>query len=354
MARFLRNNDEKAGMPPGSLVFTGQQKVAEPQIRITTYDNSALKDSHIKEYQPITSHTSSDKVTWLNIDGVHDSSLIKTIGENFNFSLMALEDIQDTGQRPTIQEYQDYLFATMKVLNTGSDEDKVRAEQVSFILGNNYLVTFKEQPSSIFEPVRKRLSRQKGKIRQKGPDYLFYTLLDCVLENYLKVIENIGERIEDIEEEVIADPKPEQLEEINFYRREIAYIRKSIRPAREIILKVNKIDSEYIDEDTAPYLKDLTSMLEQSLDSLEIYKEILGDLFSTYNMSIGTRLNETMKFLTIFATIFIPLTFLAGIYGMNFEHIPELHYKHGYYILLGLMGVIASAMLVYFKKKKWM
>ncbi|WP_027721602.1 magnesium/cobalt transporter CorA [Maridesulfovibrio zosterae] len=351
MARFLRKNDRKAGMPPGSLIFTGQQKISKPQIRVTTYNDSSLTDIDMDEYKSITNDT--DSICWINIDGVHDSDLIKNIGDNFNISIMNLEDIQDTGQRPCIDEYQDYLFATMKFLNTDNDEDRIKADQISFVLGNNYLITFQEQPSMIFDPVRKRLSKPKNKFRQNGPDYLFYTLIDCLLENYLKVIEGIGERIEEIEEEVLENPIPEQLEEINFYRREIAYIRKSIRPAREIISKTNKMDSEFISDNTAPYLKDLVSMLEQALDSLEIYKEILSDLFSTYNMSINSRLNETMKFLTVFATIFIPLTFLAGIYGMNFDVIPELHYKYSYYILLGLMLLIAFAMLAYFKRKKW-
>lgn len=354
MARFLRNKDQKAGLPPGSLIFTGQHKISAPQIRVTEYCNINLTDTNLESLTNIPTPPDQTQKMWLNIDGVHDAELIKKIGGNFNISPLAMEDILDTGQRPFIEDYQDQIFTTLKLLISEDSEQQVVTEQISFVLGANYLISFKEQPNVAFDPVYKRITKHKSKIRDYGTDYLFYTLLDSVLENYLKVIEIIGERIEELEEEITDEPSPEHLESINFYRREIAYIRKSIRPAREIIIKLNKIDSEFISENTLIYLKDLPNMIDQALDSLEIYKDILGDLFTTYNMYMATRLNETMKFLTVFSTVFIPLTFLAGIYGMNFDVIPELHYKNGYYILLCLMAVIATAMLIFFRKKKWL
>jgi magnesium transporter len=353
MARFLRNIDQKAGMPPGSLIFTGQHKVTAPKVRLMEYDSLDLTDTTFESFTDVPEYAGQTHKIWLNIDGVHDAEVIKNIGENFNLSPLTMEYILDTGQRPFIEDYQDQIFTTLKIFISGEAEQKTIAEQVCFILGENYLISFQEQPNSSFDPVRKRLVKQKGKLRQYGPDYLFYSLLDNVLENYLKVVETMGERIEDLEEEMTEEPSSEHLESINFYRREIAYIRKSIRPVREIIFKLNKLDSELISEDTLMYMKDLPNMIDQALDSLEIYKDILSDLFTTYNMYMATRLNETMKFLTVFSTIFIPLTFLAGIYGMNFESIPELHYKNGYYILLSLMAVIAASMLIFFKKKKW-
>ena len=353
MARFLRNKDQKAGMPPGSLIFTGQHKISEPKIRVTKYGSMDLTDTTLNSLTDLTECSDQTQRMWLNVDGVHDPEFIKKIGDSFNISPLAMEDILDTGQRPFIEDYQDQIFTTLKLLISGGPEQKIITEQISFVLGEKYLISFQEQPNSTFEPVRKRITKHKSKIRHYGTDYLFYTLIDSVLENYLKVIEIMGERIEDLEEEVTEEPSAEHLESINFYRREIAYIRKSIRPVREIIFKLNKLDSEFISEETLIYMKDLPNMIDQALDSLEIYKDILGDLFTTYNMYMATRLNETMKFLTVFSTIFIPLTFLAGIYGMNFDSIPELHYKNGYYILLSLMAVIATAMLVFFKKKKW-
>ncbi|WP_319778760.1 magnesium/cobalt transporter CorA [Maridesulfovibrio sp.] len=354
MARFLRDKEQKAGLPPGSLVFTGQHKISEPKIRIIEYNSSDLQETSLDPLESIPYCPYPAKAVWMNLDGVHDSELIKRIGDRFNISPMALEDILDTGQRPFIEEYQNYLFSTLKIFISGTSEQKIFSEQVCFVLGKNYLITFQEQPGPTFDAVLKRLSKAKSKIRQNNTDYLFYTLMDCVLENYLKVIEIIGERIEDLEEEVTTDPCPEHLESINFYRREIAYIRKSIRPVREIIMKMNKLNSEFISEDTLGYMKDLPNMIDQALDSLEIYKDILGDLFTTYNMYMGTRLNETMKFLTIFSTIFIPLTFIAGLYGMNFEVIPGLHNPHGFAISIGIMAAISGVMLILFKFKKWL
>ncbi len=353
MARFLRKHDKKAGLPPGELVFTGQQRVENSLLRCVVYGPEQHTETTVSNFDEILSCFDIENTKWLNIDGVHDSVLIKQIGERFDLSTLALEDVQDIGQRPALVDFQEYLFITMKILIDNDEEERVRAEQISFVLGDNYLLSFQEQSGSIFDPVRRRISRPKGRIRQRGADYLLYTLIDCILENYLAIIERIGERIEDMEEEVIDNPDAELLEEINFYRREIAYVRKAVRPVRDIISRLNKSESELIDSATGTYYKELSGMFEQIFDSVEIYKEMVGDLYNTYNMAIGTRLNETMKFLTVFATIFIPLTFLAGIYGMNFEFIPELKYKYGYFILLGVMSLVGLAMLGYFRRKKW-
>lgn len=353
MARFLKKNDRKAGLPPGSLVFTGTRKIDTPLIRLVTYSPDDLRDSYISGVADLAVDSGSEDITWLNIDGVHDSELIRELGDYFNLSHMSLEDVQDVGQRPAITEYPEYMFLTMKVLCTGEDDNRVQAEQVSFVLVDNCLITFQEQPGTVFDPVRSRLSRRKGRIRSRSADYLLYALLDCILENYLELIERIGDRIEDMEEEVIDNPEVGLLEDINFYRREIAYVRKSIRPVREILSRLNRSDSDFIAEDNLQYFKELSGMSEQIIDSVEIYKEMISDLYGTYTMAVSTRLNETMKFLTVFATIFIPLTFLAGIYGMNFEFIPELKFRYGYYALLAVMLVIACLMLIYFKRKKW-
>lgn len=353
MARFLKNIDKKAGLPPGSLIFTGQQKMDEPRLRIIDFNPITLRKEFIPSLEAAGPIKTTETTSWLNIDGLHDSDLIKQIGEEFDLQALMLEDIQDTGQRPKIEEYPDQVFISMKMLFLNEDQSEVWTEQLSAILTKNYLITFQERPGDVFEPVRNRIDNPNGKMRVRGCDYLLYTLLDCVVENYLKVIEKMGERIEEIEDEVLENPEPDLLEEINLYRREIAYVRKAVRPVREIIIKLKNLDSDVVTHETMPYLRDLVSLEEQAVDSTEIYKEMLADLFSTYNMAIGGKLNEIMKFLTIFATIFIPLTFLAGIYGMNFDSMPELHYKYSYYILLGVMTAVAVGMLLYFKKRKW-
>ncbi|WP_432736707.1 magnesium/cobalt transporter CorA [Maridesulfovibrio sp. FT414] len=353
MARFLRKNDLKAGLPPGALVFTGKQKVEKPILRYVAYNSEEMEDLSIGELEEIEDVEDIGMISWLNVDGVHDSELIREMGEYFSLSPMVLEDIQDTGQRPSITEFQDYVFVTLKIFCMDDEGGRLKTDQVCFILGPDYLISFQEQPGSVFEPVRNRLLRKKGRIRSKGADYLLYALIDCILENYHQVIEKVGERIEEMEEEVVDNPVSELLEEINYYRREVAYMRKSVRPVREIVGKLNKTETDFITEGSLPFYRELSGMSDQIFDSLEIYKEMLSDLYNTYNMAISTRLNETMKFLTVFATIFIPLTFLAGIYGMNFEFIPELKFKYGYFVLLGVMLAIFLGMLGYFRKKKW-
>ncbi len=343
----------KAGLPPGSLVFTGQRRLDNSVLRMVTYDAEVITDEAVSGIRDLKVPVQDGTSVWLNIDGVHDSALMHDLGELFGLSPMLLEVVQDPGQRPGLTEYQDCVFINMKVFYEDAEDGTIEADQVCAVLGDNFLITFQERTGDVFEAVRVRLSRQNAKIRQKGVDYLLYAILDCLFENYLSLIEKIGDRIEDMEEDVIDNPESELLEEIHFYRQEIAYMRKSVRPARDIVSRLNRMESDLFAESTFPYLKELAVISEQVVDSVEIYKEMLGDLYSTYNMAISTRLNETMKFLTVFATIFIPLTFLAGIYGMNFDFIPELRFRYGYFALLGLMFVIACAMLIYFKKKKW-
>jgi magnesium transporter len=353
MARFLKNFDGKKGLPPGSLVFVGQQKTDKPRLRIIDYDISMMRDEFIQSIDDAAWTKETETTSWINIDGLHDAELMKRVGDNFCLPSMVLEDIMNTGQRPKIEEHSDHIFISMKMLSLDEAQGKVKSEQVSAVLARNYLITFQEQPGDVFEPVRERIKRQNGRLRKFGPDYLLYTLIDSILENYLKVIETMGERIEEMEDEVLANPDPKLLEEINLYRQEIAYVRKAVRPAREIISRINKLESDIITADILPYLMDLSDISELSVDSAEIYKEMLASHITTYNMVMGNRLNEIMQFLTIFATIFIPLTFLAGIYGMNFEFIPELHYKYGYFILLFVMLAVTITMLMYFKKRKW-
>lgn len=353
MARFLRKRDKTAGRSPGSLVFVGDQKTDKPRLRIIDYDTMMLRDEFIESVESLSGCKSTASTSWLNIDGLHISELMTKIRDTFGLSPLMLEDIVNTGQRPKIEEFPDTVFVTLKMLALSEDQTKIHAEQLSAVLTGKCLLTFQEKPGDVFEPVRERIKRQTGRLRKLGADYLLYTLLDCVFENYLKVIEIMGERIEEFDEEVLTNPTPALLEEINTYRREMAYIRKAVRPAREIVLKLAKLENDLISPDISPFLRDLMDMAEQTIDAVDVYREMLNDHLNSYNMAISNRLNDVMKFLTVFATIFIPLTFLAGIYGMNFEVIPELKHRNGYYILLGVMAAVAISMLAYFKKRKW-
>ncbi len=353
MARFLKRDDKTAGKPPGSLIFVGLQKTDAPRLRIIEYDGDSLRDECLGDSDGLAPCPDGPGVTWLNVDGLHVPEIIRRVGAAYSIPPLLLEDIVDTGHRPKMEEYPDMVFITLRMLSLSEDHDRIVSEQFSCALTGRCLVTFQERPGLVFEPVRERLRRHSGKLRQRGPGYLLYALLDCVFENYLKVIEIMGERIEAFDEEILDAPSPELLEEINICRREMAFARKAVRPIREIALKLARADSPLLDEDMLPYLRDLNDMAEQVSEAVETYREMLNDHQNSYNMAVANRLNDVMKFLTIFATIFIPLSFMASLYGMNFEFMPELKYHYGYFILLGGMAAVAGGLLIYFKKRKW-
>lgn len=353
MARFLDKYDKAAGKPPGSLIFVGRQKTDKPRLRIIDYDEDSLRDEVVGDAGPLAPCLTSKTTSWLNVDGLHVPEVMERVGAAFSIPPLILEDIVNTGHRPKMDESPDLIFITLKMLSINEEHDRILSEQLSCVLTGRCLVTFQEQPGDVFEPVRERIRRRSGRLRRLGPNYLLYALLDCVFENYLKVIEILGDRIEGFDEDVLDDPSPELLEEINVYRREMAFVRRAVRPAREIALKLVKTENELIGEEINPYLRDLTDMAEQVSEAVETYREMLNDHLNSYNMAVANRLNDVMKFLTIFATIFIPLSFLAGVYGMNFEFMPELKLRYGYFLLLGCMGAVVAGMLLYFKKRKW-
>ncbi|WP_319581674.1 magnesium/cobalt transporter CorA [uncultured Pseudodesulfovibrio sp.] len=353
MARFLRKYDQTAGKPPGSLIFVGQQKIDAPRLKIIDYDQENLRDEVVPDADALAPCLTSGTTSWLNLDGLHVPEVMERVGKAFSISPLILEDIVNTGHRPKMDESPDMVFITLKMLSINEDQDRILSEQLSCVLTGRCLVTFQEQPGDVFEPVRERIRRKSGRLRQLGPDYLLYALLDCVFEHYLKVVEILGERIEAFDEELLDDPSPDLLEEINGYRREMAFVRRAVRPAREIALKLVKTENELISEEINPYLRDLADMAEQVAEAVEIYREMLNDHLNSYNMAVANRLNDVMKFLTIFATIFIPLSFMAGVYGMNFDFMPELKLRYGYFLLLGGMACVAVGMLLYFKKRKW-
>ncbi|GAU08254.1 magnesium/cobalt transporter CorA [Desulfoplanes formicivorans] len=354
MARFLKKRDQQLGRTPGSPVFIGQQKIDRPRIRKIDYSASTLHDAFFPDMEGMTPPQAGEPCCWLNIDGLHDAGLMTTLGSLFNLPSLVLEDVVNTGQRPKFEAFSESVFVTLKMLFFDRDHTMIQSEQFSAILQDNCLLTFQEKPGDIFDPVRTRLQNAGGRLRNSGPDYLLYALLDCIFENYLKAVEVLGERIEAFDEEILEDPSSELLEEINIYRREVSYVRKAVYPAKEIVLRMVRTESELVSAATQPFVRDLADMVEQTMDAVDIYREMLSDHLSSYNMVMNNKLSETMKFLTMFATMFIPLSFLAGVYGMNFESMPELHFKHGYYVILGIMGGIAVAMLAYFKKKHWL
>ena len=354
MARFFKKQEEIKGLSPGSLVFIGNKKVENVCIRVIDYDGTQLKEDELKDIAQGKAFKQTNTVTWINVDGLHDLALMKEIGNTFELHPLLMEDIVNTGQRPKLEEFDNCLFLILKMLRYDSEKEMIIAEQLSLVLGNHFLLTFQEQPGDVFEPVRERIRKQNARIRSSGIDYLAYALLDRVVENYVFIIERLGEKIEDIEEEVLENAGPAVMEKIHTFKHEMNYIRKSIRPAREAITQLAKLDSELINAHTTPFLKDLQDLITQAAEAIDTYQDMLSDQLNLYNSVVGNRMNDIMKVLTIFAAIFIPLTFIAGIYGTNFEYLPELKYKYSYFIFLGVMIAVAMGMLIYFRKKKWL
>lgn len=353
MARFFKSREANKGQSPGALIFIGNKKVDKLRIRVIDYDPENLLEDKIEDVASGKNFIDTNTVTWINVDGVHDADTIKKIGDTFDLHPLVMEDIMNTGQRAKVEDYDNCLFIVLKMLQYDKEGGRIISEQLSLVLGKTFLLTFQEQPGDVFEPVRERIRNGKGRIRVSGIDYLAYVLLDTVVDNYIYLIETLGDEIESIEDEIISNPPPEIIEKINSNKKEINFLRRLIKPARDMVIHLIKVDSEIINEKTQPFLRDLLDLITLATEAIETYREILTDQLDIYNSAVSNRMNDIMKVLTIFAAIFIPLTFVAGIYGTNFDYLPELHFKYSYFILWGVMITMASGMLIYFKIKKW-
>lgn len=293
-------------------------------------------------------------VTWINIDGIHDVDIIERIGKNYGIHPLLLEDIVNTEQRPKIEDFEDYLFLILKMLSLDEEDREIKIEQVSLVIGPNYVLSFQEREGDVFDPLRDRIRRAKGRIRKMGADYLAYALLDAIVDGYFLILERIGDKIEGLEEDLISHPDTKILQAIHYLKREMIFLRRSVWPLREVISGMSRKESTLIKESTEIFLRDVYDHTIQVIDTIETYRDMVSGMLDTYLSSISNRMNEVMKVLTIFAAIFIPLTFVAGIYGMNFAFMPELGLKWGYFAALAVMASMAITMLIYFRRKKWL
>jgi magnesium transporter len=353
MARFLKKREENKGLAPGSLIFIGQKKVENLRIRVIDYDKNRLLEDELKAVSDGTEFTKTNTVTWINVDGLHDLDVIKEIADSFELHPLLVEDILNTGQRPKLEEFDNCLFIVLKMLRYDEEKQMIISEQLSMVLGRTFLLTFQEQPGDVFEPVRERIRKQKGRIRVSGIDYLAYALLDTVVDNYIYIIERMGEQIEDLEEDIITTSDASVMEKISNLKREMNFLRKTVRPAKEAIMQLARAESELVHEQTFQFLKDLQDLIIHASEAIDTYRDMLSDQLNIYNSAVSNRMNDIMKVLTIFAAIFIPLTFIAGIYGTNFEYLPELHFRYSYFIFWGIMILVAVSMLAFFKRKGW-
>ncbi len=350
-SKKIRRPKAKVGAPPGTLIHVGERKADSTQIRLIDYDENRVHETTLEKIAPALNFRDRASVTWLNIDGIHDIRIIEEIGRHFDVHSLVQEDILNTDHRPKLEEHVDFLFMVLKTLRADA-AGEVHTEQVSIVLGKGFVLSFQEAQGDIFDKVRERIRSDKGRIRKMGPDYLAYALIDSIVDNYYLVLEEIGDRIEVLEEELLTRPSPNTAQKIHSFKREMILMRKAIWPLREVVGSLLR-QEPLVREETRLYLRDLYDHTIQVIDTVESYRDIIAGLLDLYLTSLSNRMNEVMKVLTIIATIFIPLTFLAGVYGMNFHYMPELEWRWAYPAILAIMAALGVGMLVAFKRKGW-
>lgn len=360
ISKLVPRISKKAGLPPGTPVYIGDQKVDKVRITVINFDSEALEERKVATVEECCLYKDNPMVSWINIDGLHEISIIEEIGKCFGIHPLVIEDIMNTEQRTKMDVFDEHIFISLKMHSYQDKMAEIRSEQISLVFGQNFLLTFQEKPGDVFDPVRNRLRGNKGRIRKNGADYLCHALIDSIVDNYFKVLEGIGEDIEYMDDELVTNPTPETLHKIHFLKREMIFLRKSVWPLREIIGGLEREETALIKESTNIYLRDLYDHTIQVIDTVETFRDMISGMLDIYLSSVSNRMNEIMKVLTVFAVIFIPLTFIAGIYGMNFNpdksplNMPELSWYYGYPFALGLMAVVGIVMLVYFRRKKWL
>jgi magnesium transporter len=355
MATTLRKRSEKAGFPPGTLVHVGEQKSEKTRILIMDYDEGQVVENELTGVAECLLLKAKPTVTWINVTGLHQIEVLEELNQCFGLHPLVLEDILNTDQRPKIEDFGDYLYIVLKTLFMDPDRPgEVTSDQVSLILGANFVLTFMEKETDLFAPIQDRLRSGKGRLRKMGPDYLVHALLDTIVDHYFVVMETLGEKIEFLEEELVTRPTPATLRVLHHLKQKMIFLRKSVWPLREVIGRLERGESTLIQPTTLVYLRDVYDHTIQVIDNIETFRDTLSGMFDIYLSSISNRMNEIMKVLTIIATIFIPLTFIVGLYGMNFKYMPELEWPWGYPAVLLFMLAVSVFMLLYFKRKKWL
>lgn len=349
-----KRRSRKAGAPPGTLVHIGEKMAENIRITYLDYDEKDMIEKQVSKIEECFPFKSTPTVTWINIDGLHEIETIEKLGKEFDLHPLMLEDILHTEQRPKIEDFEKYLFIVLRMLSYNSETQAVESEQLSIVLGPNYVISFQERVGDIFDPIRERIRNAKGRIRKMGPDYLCYSLVDAIVDNYFTILEKVGEKIESMEEELVSEPTENILQQIHSMKREMISLRRSVWPLRELISGLQRSESALIQESTGIYLRDVYDHTIQVIDTVESFRDMVSGMLDIYLSSISNKMNAVMKVLTIIATIFIPLTFIAGIYGMNFENMPELKLWWAYPLVWIVMIAVAAVMLVYFRKKKWL
>lgn len=335
-------------------MHTGEKRYEEVKLSVINYNEVNFQEKTISSVEEVFSFRKEPSITWLNVDGVHQPEIIEQVGKSFGLHPLVAEDIASTGQRPKMEDFDEYIFVVLRMLMFDEKENETKTEQVSILFGRDFVISFQEKADGdVFNLIRDRLRSNKGRIRKMGADYLAYSLIDAIVDNYFVILEKLGETIEDVEDKLVTNPTAETLRKIHDLKREMIFLRKSVWPLREVINKLGRSESELIDSATCVYMRDVYDHTVQVMDSVETFRDMLSGMLDIYLSSISNRMNEVMKVLTVIATIFIPLTFVAGVYGMNFRFMPELEHTWGYPAILIVMFAVAILMVVYFRRKKW-
>ncbi|MDG6218445.1 MAG: magnesium/cobalt transporter CorA [Candidatus Thermoplasmatota archaeon] len=359
MSRYLKKRSHTIGLSPGSLIHVGTKTTAPIKITVFDYNENHVEEKELNTIQDCFPYRDSDTVTWINIDGVHDAKTIELIGSHFNIHPLVLEDIMNTGHRPKIESFDEYLHLVLKMLYSDEKTKDIQTEQISIIITKNVVLSFQERPGDVFNKIRQRIRNGKGRIRKMGADYLAYALVDAIIDHYFVIMESIGETIEFIEDELVENPKTQTLQSIHQLKTDMIFLRRSVWPLREIINSLIRDKNPLITDATEIYLRDLYDHIIQVIDTIETYRDMISGMLEIYMSSVSNKMNEVMKVLTIFASIFIPLTFIAGVYGMNFNpdvspyNMPELNWFMGYPFVLVIMTLLVGIMIIYFKRKNW-
>lgn len=352
-SRSARKKREDIGLSPYAVVFRGEQRIDKMQIKVMNFNQEEVREFEMTDFSQLKSLHESPDQTWIAVNGIHEVPNMELIAREYDIPANILSDILNPSLRSKIEVFEKGIFITIKLMQYHDKSEQVMVENLSLIITGNTLISFREDVGPVFEPVRERIRKFNNKIRTSGPDYLAFTLLDIVVDNYIFILGLLGERIETLDEKMTMDVEKELVDEINGYKREINFLRKSILPAKEMILSLAKSDAEAIHAHNKLHFRELQYNINEATELSDSYREILFDQMSIYHTLVSSRLNDIMRTLTVFSVIFIPLTFIAGIYGTNFDILPELHWRYGYFMMWGVMVIIVILMMIYFRRKKW-
>ncbi len=354
MARLRWVRAKHPGSAPGALEFVGEKKMEKARLRLIDYDERGANEVEMEDVSECFPLKETPTVSWINIDGLHDTDLIARLGEAFGLHPLLLEDIVNTNQRPKFEDFGDYIHIAMKMLTFDKEEGHVHQEHLSLVLGPHWVISFQERVGDFFEPVRNRIRSGKGRVRRMGPDYLAYCLMDAVVDNYFVAMEGIGERLETLDDELMGDPTTDTLAAIHGMKREAILMRRAVWPLREVVSGLERSESRLVKKATSVFIRDLYDHTIQVADTVDTYRDVVSSMMDLYLSVVSNRMNEVMKVLTIIATIFIPLTFVAGIYGMNFENMPELGWHYAYYAVWVVIIALGVTMVLYFRRLRWL